>query len=234
MPSPESITDAEFGTIQVKRIATAKYLRVRPTPAGELVVTAPKRALKRDILSLINNARLKIRDLLEQQTERAPAWQHGSRISERHILEIIPDERISTVKTFARQGVISVRYPRGTSRSDLQEHIHKAIKKALKAEAMQYLPERIHGFAREYGFSFERLRYSTANGRWGSCSTSGTISLNIWLMSLPYDLIDYVLIHELAHTRQMNHSPAFWGIVRRCLPDYAERKKTLAKYSPQN
>jgi len=86
--------------------------------------------------------------------------------------------------------------------------------------------------ADEFGFSYERVRFSHASSRWGSCSSGGTVSLNITLMRLPDRLIDYVLIHELAHTKHMNHSAEFWAEVEKHDPGYKRHRKALKMFSP--
>ena len=82
-------------------------------------------------------------------------------------------------------------------------------KKALMKKAKELLPYRLEYFANLYGYKYERCRLSHANTRWGSCSSNGTISLNIGLMKLPEKLRDYVILHELAHLNHMDHSAAF-------------------------
>ena len=75
------------------------------------------------------------------------------------------------------------------------------------------------------------IRLSNARSRWGSCHTSGRISLNWRLIHLPSHLIDYVVVHELAHLVEMNHSPRFWAVVARVIPDYAARRREIRKES---
>lgn len=107
-----------------------------------------------------------------------------------------------------------------------------AKKKILTKRAKEYLPYRLDYFAKLYGYEYDRLRFSHANTRWGSCSSNRTISLNIGLMQVPEPLRDYVLIHELAHLNHMNHSTAFWAEVAAHDPHYKEHRKKLKLYSP--
>lgn len=107
-----------------------------------------------------------------------------------------------------------------------------AKKKLLMKDAKKYLPYRLEYFAKLYGYSYEKCRLSHAATRWGSCSSNGTISLNIGLMQVPEILRDYVIIHELAHLNHMDHSSAFWQEVASHDPKYEEHRKRLKMFSP--
>lgn len=104
--------------------------------------------------------------------------------------------------------------------------------KLLRKQAKKYLPYRLDYFAKLHGYKYQKLRFSHAKTRWGSCSSGGTISLNIALMDLPKHLRDYVIIHELAHLSHLNHSSAFWQEVALHDPDYQTHRQELKNYSP--
>ncbi len=105
-------------------------------------------------------------------------------------------------------------------------------KKLLSKKAKAYLPYRVDYFANLYHYSYQKLRFSHANTRWGSCSSNRTISLNIGLMQLPKELQDYVILHELAHLNHMDHSANFWAEVEKHDPNYRLHRQQLKKFSP--
>ena len=105
-------------------------------------------------------------------------------------------------------------------------------KKALMKKAKELLPYRLEYFANLYGYKYERCRLSHANTRWGSCSSNGTISLNIGLMKLPEKLRDYVILHELAHLNHMDHSRDFWAEVGSHDPYYKSHREKLKHFNP--
>lgn len=107
-----------------------------------------------------------------------------------------------------------------------------AKKKILMKKAKEYLPYRLEYFAKLYGYQYEKCRLSHANTRWGSCSSTKTISLNIGLMNVPEPLRDYVILHELAHLNHMDHSDRFWAEVQSHDPRYKEHRKKLKMFNP--
>ena len=100
---------------------------------------------------------------------------------------------------------------------------------ALKVLARQYFPVRLGMLAERHALSYQRVQIRGQRTRWGSCSSRGTISLNYKLLFLSPALVDYVLLHELAHTRQMDHSPAFWRQLTSMLADARQLDKMLAQ-----
>ena len=96
-----------------------------------------------------------------------------------------------------------------------------------KKQARALLTERVEFFAHAQGFKVKKIRISSARTRWGSCSAKGTLSFTWRLVMAPPDVIDYVVVHELCHLKELNHSKAFWAQVEAILPDYKTRRKWL-------
>jgi len=110
-----------------------------------------------------------------------------------------------------------------------EEGREAALSKLLKPFCRDVLCRFTRQVAMRYGFSLRNVRISSARSRWGSCS-GNNISYSFRVAFLPPALCEYVVVHELAHTRQMNHSAAFWREVERVLPDYAVRRASLKEY----
>jgi predicted metal-dependent hydrolase len=94
-----------------------------------------------------------------------------------------------------------------------QAAIRMGIERAMRMEAKRILPKRLAFFAEKYQFAYSDVNIRSSKTRWGSCSSAGNISLSYFLMTLPGELIDYVLLHELCHTKEMNHSNRFWKLM---------------------
>ena len=86
----------------------------------------------------------------------------------------------------------------------------------MRRQARAYLPGRLAALAAQHGFDYGGVTLKNIASRWGSCSGRKHINLNIWLIAVPSHLIDYVLLHELCHLREMNHGPRFWAEVDAC------------------
>lgn len=107
------------------------------------------------------------------------------------------------------------------------EQAAKQLKGWVREQAIAYLPQRLAQLAQRGGFSYQRCQVRHAKTRWGSCSSRGVISLNAGLILLPVPVLDYVLWHELCHTRQLNHSAQFWQEVALVDAEYLSHRQQL-------
>lgn len=98
---------------------------------------------------------------------------------------------------------------------------------SLAKKAAQWIPERVARYAGQMGVSYGRITIRSQRTRWGSCSQKGNLNFNCLLMLAPPDVIDYVVVHELCHRKEMNHSARFWEEVEMVLPNYRESRKWL-------
>jgi hypothetical protein len=225
-----TIEDKEFGTIIVRRSAMASHVRIRVAPNGTLRASLPMYAPLFTLKRLLKSSRDELRQLLNEQ-QPGQLFSDGMQIGKSHTLVV----RLGTVLSVDRHGQqIIVSLPPGEDLNSpkVTMLIRHTIQAALRIEAKNYLPRRLAYLANQLGYDYEKVRFSHASGRWGSCSSNGTISLNIALMKLPHELIDYVLIHELSHTEQMNHSDAFWKLVAVGDPQFKQHRKILKTHTP--
>ena len=120
-----------------------------------------------------------------------------------------------TVKTVVRNNKISVAIPHSSNIEDaeVQNEIRKAIELAWRQEAQIYLPGRVKELAAKHRFEYKKVAIKNSKTRWGSCSFENNINLSLHLMRLPDHLVDYVILHELVHTRVKNHSKDFWQLL---------------------
>lgn len=225
-----TIHDDEFGTIVVRRSAKATQVRLRVGPDGALKASMPVYAPLFLLKRLIKTSRGQLRAMIEQ-ARPVSSYTNGQQIGKSHTLLVQPGSRL----TVARQKQhIVVTLPASKQLFDpaVTKKIREVVIQALRIEAKSYLPKRLAYVAAQYGMSYEKVRFSHASSRWGSCSSTGTISLNIALMKLPFELIDYVIMHELAHTRHLNHSEQFWQLVASMDADYKKHRKLLKAEAP--
>jgi len=108
-------------------------------------------------------------------------------------------------------------------RASAQSRAQAALTRWYREQAARVMNERTASLARQYGFHYKQVKITSARTRWGSCSTTGTISYPWRLVMAPLPVIDYVVIHELVHTEVRNHGPAFWKRVSGLVPDYARK-----------
>ena len=103
----------------------------------------------------------------------------------------------------------------------------QGLERRYRQAAKEYIPRRVDYYAQHLGVTYERIRIAEQKTRWGSCSSKGTLSFNWKLMLAPPKVLDYVVVHELCHLKEMNHSSRFWKLVEEIIPDYKEYRKWL-------
>ncbi len=227
-----TITDDEFGPIKVTRSAKASHIRLKIGTDGTLRASMPLYTPMLLVKRLIRSSRTELRKMLDEH-HQASVFTNGMAIGKSHHIVTRPtSEQTASVARHGQQIIVSLPPGQEIESTAVQALLRPVVIAALRKEAKSYLPRRLAYLARQHGFSYERVRFSHASGRWGSCSSSGTISLNIALMKLPFELIDYVLIHELSHTVHMNHSEKFWALVERCEPHYKQARWAMKAQTP--
>lgn len=118
---------------------------------------------------------------------------------------------------------------RENMRQQARIHLDAAQEKELRERAKSVLAQRTAYFARQVGVTYGRITVRDQKTRWGSCSQTGNLNFNFRLILAPSEVLDYVVVHELCHRRQMNHSAQFWQEVAQVLPDYRKRKAWLTE-----
>jgi len=226
------IQDEEFGKITVRRTARATQIRIRVAPDGTLRASIPLYAPIFLLKRLVKASRLELQTMVSQ-SQPDEQYIDGMHIGKSHRLSVrqIQDSQLKVLRR-AQRIIISLPGTKTLSDPDVVRAVRDAVISALRLEAKSYLPKRLSYISANVGLSYKKVRFSHASGRWGSCSSTGTISLNIALMKLPFELIDYVIIHELSHTRHMNHSAEFWELVGIADPEYRIHRRALKARNP--
>lgn len=104
---------------------------------------------------------------------------------------------------------------------------HQANYLKHKEEARFFISERLECYSQAYGFKFNRVSIRNQRTRWGSCSRKGNLNFNYKILFLPKRTANYIIVHELCHLKELNHSREFWNLVAQAMPDYLEIKREL-------
>lgn len=115
---------------------------------------------------------------------------------------------------------------------EVQAVARRACVRALRLQAENLLPARLDALARQHGFNYQQVTIKQMKSRWGSCDRDRNIVLNLYLMELPWEHIDYVILHELTHTEVLRHGPDFWQAMERRLPDVKRLRKAVRATQP--
>lgn len=199
-----------IGNVTMSQTASSKRLRLSVMPNRKIRVSFPLHVSFKKASEFVLKHKSWITGQLDKQKVNAPEIHPEFPVKTKfHTVNIQPDGDKFSVKQ--KKFEINIFYPSILSfeNDQVQQFAGKVFENIYRWEARHYLPSRLRELARLHDFSCNRVSIRNNRSNWGSCSSKDNISLNMKLMMLPYHLIDYVLLHELVHTRIRNHGPDF-------------------------
>ena len=222
--------DEQLGRLIIKVNPRARHIILRTRTEG-ICITVPPGVSKREILSVVEKYRVRLegdkkkveRKRIDLSYKIDTPFFKLSLVSGTHPKFLAP----------SRLGVLQIVCPLSADFDDeqLQTWLYKVIEEALRRNAKSVLPLRLQELSDKFGLPFEQVRINSSKGRWGSCSAKKHINLSYYLLLLPSHLVDYVLLHELSHTKEMNHGERFWALLNKLTDGKAlALREELRKY----
>lgn len=206
------ISDRDFGKIHFVVRRSARNITMRVKEDGLHVTTPPYRSITA-LLEAIAPFRERLRNVCSEVKPK-PFDLNFSIEAEcfRLKLETSPLKNF-TVSMRDETVVIACPAHADFTTDRVQTLVKNAVMRAMRKKAEEYLPPLVQYWSSLFDLPYNKVTISKARSRWGSCSSKRDISLSFYLMLLPAHLMDYVILHELAHTREMNHGPKFWELL---------------------
>lgn len=223
-----ALDDQTIITVYKRRVS--RNLRLSLSPNGQIRVSIPVWAPYAAGLQFAKSRH----QWIAAQRPATHKLYDGQVIGKAHHLEFVPDASLTKVQTRLQAGAIIVRCPAEWSAADdrVQAAAQAACVRALRQQAEKLLPPRLAQLALRNGFRYHSVSIKRLKSRWGSCDHQQNIVLNLFLMQLPWECIDYVLLHELTHTEVLRHGPEFWTAMQRVLPATPHLRKTMRQWQP--
>jgi predicted metal-dependent hydrolase len=206
-----------------------RNLRLSISGTGEIRVSIPAWAPYKTGLDFARSRQ----DWIVEQSKQPVILTHGQPVGKAHHLEFAA-KQVSKPSGRIKGSAIIVSHPpeHDAASPKVQAAARRASEKALRLQAEQLLPQRLELLAKKHGFNYRSVGIRRLKGRWGSCDQAANIVLNLFLMQLPWELIDYVLLHELAHTRVLRHGPDFWAVMEQVKPDAKKMRAAMRLHQP--
>ncbi len=220
----------EIGEVALQKRRGSKSIRLKLNPSGKVVVTLPYFVPYKTAERFLHQHTVWV---LEQQAKRPQELPEGMLIGRAHTLRYIQDPTARQPRTRVTVHEVIVRHAtRDISDPAIQAAAKRAALRALRQEAVTFLPRRLENIATREGYEYSSVVVKQMRSRWGSCNQDKRITLNIFLLQLPIELIDYVILHELAHTKELHHGTAFWQEFEAHLPNARELRGEMKRYQP--
>lgn len=216
MKNEQRINIPELGEVTVKLSSKARRISIRLKPFAGITLILPQDAdIKEGIVFLKEKRHWILKNLqkLEEKEQKLTVFDENTRFASRSFALKISKHAHPKIRLQLKDGLLQVFYPANVpvSAPEVQETIRYGIEESLRMEAKRFLPGRLAWLAKQNNIRYQNVTIKNLKSRWGSCSATNNINLNLHLMRLPDQLIDYVLLHELCHVHEKNHGPHFWA-----------------------
>jgi predicted metal-dependent hydrolase len=226
------------GPVVFVRHRRARRYILRVLADGTVRVTLPRWGVKRDALRFVETSRAWIAQQLMRREEKtlAPAWTHGTRILiDGQLAALRVESSGDRRRVWCGEVLVGLmsRAPARVSSASSVDDLRPFVSAWLQARARRELPLRLQELAAQHGIIVPRVSIRDQRSRWGACSPTGTITLNWRLIQTPGYVRDYVLLHELMHRRELNHSRRFWRLMAAACPGHAAARRWLRKEGKQ-
>tara|TARA_B110000444_G_C18673367_1_gene516290 strand:+ start:203 stop:919 length:717 start_codon:yes stop_codon:yes gene_type:complete len=214
----------------------AKNISIRIKPFDGVLVTVPRFLsfkIAKDFVESKMNWIQKNLNKIQSQEQLQTNFIIGS-IFKTKFHSVFIDSTSKTKNTFLKENKsvkIYISDENEIQSIENQNYIRNIIEKILRVEAKSYLPKRVDDLAKKYNFTYQKLAIKNTKTRWGSCSYNNNINLSLHLMRIREELLDYVILHELVHTKVKNHSKEFWMTLNRHCPNSKNLDRELKNYS---
>ncbi len=209
----KKIHDSDLGDIKVRISTRAVHIRLQVSK-GTVIATLPSGVSINRLLDFIQLNKEKLRASLAKYPVQPLITEATVLETASFKLHVFCTDRENFYMRL-EQKVLNIACPAETDFTDsrVQTLLKEWIEKALRHEAVRLLPKRLQELASLNHFTFSSVKINKSGTHWGSCTARKSINLSLSLMILPWHLIDYVLLHELCHTVEMNHGPRFWKLL---------------------
>lgn len=226
----KTINIPEIGEVIVTKRRNTRSLRLKIAADGAVHVSMPTYL---PYIAATTYIKSHTTWIAAEKDKRTHYLYEGQKIGRLHTLRFIYDETATTPKARVASSEVVIRHVKDISDSAVQHAAKKAALRALKLQARHFLPKRLYDTALREGYTYNQVSVKQLKSRWGSCNQNKDIVLNIFLMELPVELIDYVILHELAHTRYLHHGKEFWNEMNEHTDNKARQlRKEMKAYQP--
>lgn len=230
MPYKEFTIDG-IGAVKIYKRRGSRNVRLSVTADGTVRVTLPSWAPYQTGIAFVQAKRGWVK---AQSRPVQDLLIHGAHVGKAHRIFFYSSDDVESVKTSVRSTEIIITHNPSLRPEDdeVQHAARTACWRALKAQAGRLLGQRLAELAALHGITYRSLAIKRLTSRWGSCDQQGNIVLNLFLVQLPWDLIDYVILHELTHRRVLHHGPEFWHYLEQLTPDARQLRKRIRAHRP--